>query len=111
MPGTTETTLDHEKLAQEYAEIHLSVDPGVQYIYFLPKNAPPREIRLLEVNHMIAEIFPPEPVDFGVDISGANAHTLNVLDVTPTQWNAIQKSELPLPKGWSLEDMLEVGRR
>ncbi len=60
---------------------------------------------------MISETTPPEPVDFGVDINGADAHTLYVLDVTPAQWDALQKGEMPLPAGWTLDGKQVLGRR
>jgi hypothetical protein len=88
----------------------MDTDDGVVRILYLPKNAPPREIRFLEVNRMISET-PPEPIDFGVSISGADAHTLYVLDVTPAQWQAIHAGTIPLPAEWTLEGSQELGRR
>ncbi|MHB1559162.1 MAG: hypothetical protein ACYC61_17045 [Isosphaeraceae bacterium] len=112
MPGTTATAFDRDGLAQWYAQRHLETDTGVERIYHLPTNAPPREIRFLEVNRMISETTPPEPIDFGVDIGSANAHTLYVLDVTPSQWEAIRRGEMKLPDGWVLDDRSqELGRR
>ena len=75
------------------------------------KTPPPREIRFLEVNGMISETMTPEPIDFGVDIGGDDAHTLYVLDVTPAQWEAIQTGAMPLPAGWTLDGSQELGRR
>jgi hypothetical protein len=89
----------------------MDIDNGVMRILHLPTNAPPREIRFLEVNRMISEMTPPEPIDFGVDIDGENPHTLYVLDVTPAQWEAIQARTMPLPAGWTLDDSQELGRR
>lgn len=111
MPGTTETTFDRDEFARWYAKRHFDTDAGVEQIFFLPTNSPPREIRFLEINRMISEITPPEPIDFGVAIDGAETHTLYVLDVTPGQWDAIERKELPLPTGWTLEGILELGRR
>ena len=79
MTSATETTFDRETQAKWYAKRHMDIDDGVVQILYLPTNAPPREIRFLEVNRMISETTPPEPVDFGVDIGGADAHTLYVL--------------------------------
>ena len=110
MTATAET-FDRDNLARWYARRHLDTDAGVERILFLPKNAPPREIRFLEVNRLISEMTPPEPIDFGVDIGGAEAHTLYVLDVTPSQWDAIQRNELSLPAGWTLEDAEAIGKR
>ena len=60
---------------------------------------------------MISKTTPPEPIDFGVDIDGDDAHTLYVLDVTPAQWEAIQAGTMPLPSGWTLEGSQELGGR
>ena len=111
MAGITETTFDREGLARWYAKRHFAIDIGVQRIFFLPKNVPPREIRLLEVNGMIPETTPLEPIDFGVDIDSPEAHTLYVLDITPAQWESIQSQGLPpLPAGWTLDDVQEISR-
>lgn len=111
MPGTTETSFDRDSLAEWYARRHLDIDTGVVQILYLPTNAPPREIRFLEVNQLISETTPREPIDFGVETGGDNAHTLYVLDVTPAQWEAIRTNAMPLPDGWSLEGSQELGRR
>ena len=107
----TETKFDRDKLARWYAKRHLDTDTGVVGIFYLPKGAPAREIRFLEINKLISETTPLEPIDFGVDIGGADAHTLYVLDVTPGQWEAIQKGTLALPHGWTLQASQEFGKR
>jgi hypothetical protein len=103
MAAATDVTFDRDKLARWYARRHLETDSGVDEIHFLPTNAPAREIRFLEVNRLIAETTPLEPIDFGVDIGMAEGHTLYVLDVTPAQWAAIRNQKLGLPSGWTLE--------
>ncbi|MFO0964796.1 MAG: hypothetical protein U0793_04300 [Gemmataceae bacterium] len=103
MPAATEVIFDRDRLADWYAHRHFQTDAGVEAIHYLPANAPEREIRLLEVNRLIAETTPPEPIDFGVDTGNANGHTLFVLDLTPAQWLAVQHGNLPLPAGWSLD--------
>jgi hypothetical protein len=110
MPGTTETAFDRDQFAHMYAKRHFETDSGVEEIYYLPMNSPPREIRLLEVNRLISETIPPEPIDFGVDIDGAEGHTLFVLDLTPSQWEAIRKGEIPLPPGWTLDKAQKFSR-
>ena len=107
----TETTFDRDGHAERYARRHMDIDDGVVRILYLPTDAPPREIRFLEVNRMISETTPPEPIDFGVDIGGADAHTLYVLDVTPAQWEAFQRGVMALPNGWTLEGSRELRRR
>jgi hypothetical protein len=78
---------------------------------FLPKDAPEREIRLLEVNDLLAEMKDEslEPLDFGVDTGSESEHKLFVLDVTPSQWASIAQHRLSLPAGWSLDDAIRIG--
>lgn len=111
MSSTTETKFDRDEIARGYARRHFETDAGVEEIYHLPKNAPPREIRFLEVNRLIAETTPLEPIDFGVAIGETVGHTLVVLDVTPGQWEAIRKGTISLPAGWTLENAETFARR
>jgi hypothetical protein len=103
MPETTGTAFDRDSLARWYAQRHMDIDNGVMQVLYLPTGSPPREIRFLEVNRMISETTPPEPIDFGVDIGSDNAHSLFVLDVTPNQWEGIRSGAMPLPAGWTLD--------
>lgn len=111
MPHPTETEFDRDSAAKWYAQRHFDTDIGVERIFYLPTNAPPREIRLLEINNLISEMVPPEPIDFGVDIEGFDRHTLYVLDLTPDQWKALQNRQVSLPVDWTLDGMIELGRR
>jgi hypothetical protein len=56
---STKAKFDRDELALNYANLHFDVDEGVREIYHLPQGAPPREIRLLEVNSLVAEIQNP----------------------------------------------------
>ena len=104
--------VDGNGLAEWHAREHLQTDPGIVSVHYLPKNSPDREIRLVEVNELIAERErdPVEPLDFGVDVGDANAHKLMVVDVTPSQWAAIQRGEIALPQGWSLAEAVSYRR-
>lgn len=101
--SATATMFDRDGMANRYATRHLKTDPGIRAVYYLPTGAPPREVRLLEVNELIASIGPLEPLDFGVDTGSTDAHTLYVLDVTPAQWDDIHAGRLALPPGWALD--------
>lgn len=99
------TVFDRDSMARWYAQQHLTTDPGIVAVYYLPANAGDREIRLVEVNRLLGERNDSalEPIDFGVDTGTDHAHKLFVLDVTPDQWDRIQASELALPCAWSLD--------
>lgn len=66
------TQFDRDTTARWYAVQHMRTDPGVREVFFLPSNAPEREIRLLEINELIATRHDEalEPMDFGVDVGG-----------------------------------------
>ncbi len=96
---------DRDAMARWYASQHLRTDPGIRQVYYLPREAPDREIRLVEVNDLLAEMDDAlEPIDFGVDAGAETEHKLLVLDVTPSQWAAVGRGDLALPAGWALED-------
>jgi hypothetical protein len=103
---------DRDTMARWYADRHLKTDPGIVEVHYLPTNAPDREIRLVEVNNLIASRLenPIEPIDFGVDMGSATSHTLLVADVTPEQWNRIQHGDLALPDEWSLRNSVPFTR-
>ena len=112
MNMNTTTHFNRDSWATHYASSHLKTDPGIRKVLYLPTEAPEREIRLVEVNELLAvrDEDVGEAIDFGVDRDSPNAHTLKVMDVTPNQWERIQKHELPLPDGWSLLASQTIGR-
>ncbi len=107
-----ENHFNRDELARRYANRHLKTDSGIREVFYLPRGSPEREIRLLEVNDLMVDRQedPLEPIDFGVNIGGTNAHTLLVCDVTPTQWEKINKKQVRLPESWSLDDAVRFPR-
>ena len=107
------TQFDRAAMARWYAKQHFKTDPGIRSVYYLPTNAPEREIRFIEVNELIGDRDDDtlEPIDFGVDTGTDTEHKLFVLDVTPSQWDRISESSLQLPHGWSLQDAVHYGPR
>ncbi len=93
--------------AAEYAQRHMETDPGICGVYYLPDRAAEREIRLVEVNEIAAirDEGELEPLEFGFDPAGDDAHTVKILDVSPDQWTRIGRGKLRLPAGWSLDNM------
>ncbi|MDB2687557.1 hypothetical protein N9Y42_10135 [Mariniblastus sp.] len=89
---STETTFNREYLAHWYAKEHLKTDPGITKVIYVPNNAGPREIRLLEVNQLVKDDRSNHqlvPIDFGVDMGQDTEHKLFVVDITPDQWNVV----------------------
>jgi hypothetical protein len=108
-----ESRFNRDEMARRYATRHLKTDTGIRSIYYLKQHAPEREIRLVEINELIADRDkdPLEPIDFGVDVGDEAAHSLLILDVTPSQWEKIRTNELRLPPGWSLDEAEHFPRR
>lgn len=100
------TAFDRNSMARWYAEQHLKTDPGITEVYYLADASGEREIRFVEVNHLMGDRTDDilEPIDFGVDLGSDNAHQLLVLDVTPRQWQRMRAEALKLPQGWSLKN-------
>ncbi|MCA9202943.1 MAG: hypothetical protein KDA59_07850 [Planctomycetales bacterium] len=99
------TQFDRDALARWYAHEHLKTDPGIADIYYLPTNSEEREIRLVEVNDMLAERNDAslEPIDLGVNMRWDWAHQLLVLDLTKEQWSRIVSRQLALPGNWTID--------
>ena len=100
-------------MAKWYAKQHLKTDPGIRSVYYLPSNAPEREIRLIEINELLGDRSDDtlEPIDFGVDTGTGTEHRLFVLDVTPSQWDRIKQSSVALPRGWSLDGAVSLSAK
>jgi hypothetical protein len=46
---------NRDEMARCYATRHLKTDPGIRDVYYLPADAPEREIRIVEINDLIAD--------------------------------------------------------
>ncbi|MFO0969058.1 MAG: hypothetical protein U0793_26185 [Gemmataceae bacterium] len=95
---------DRDEVAAWVARKHLFMDVGVREVWYLPKGAPPEEIRLLELSDR-APLAPAmtEPIDFGLEVQGATFR-LVVADVSSEQFEEIRRDPSRLPSGWSLSD-------
>ncbi len=108
-----QTAFDRGAMARRHAKQQREIDPGLLSVFYLPGNAPDREIRLVAVNQLIADRADEalEPLDFGVDTGTEDEHKLLILDVTPRQWERIRQGSLPLPPNWSLDAFEECRER
>jgi adenylosuccinate lyase len=101
-----------QEAAERIAQQHLAADPGIMDVWYLPTNAPGDEIRLVEVNSLLAELADNAigPVDFELQVHGS-IYRLLVVDVTPAQWERQQTgtSASLLPEGWNLKDAQHFG--
>lgn len=96
---------ERDTIAGWVARKHLSADPGVSEVHFLPEGAPRDEIRLVEVSELSSESedAPLSVVDFGLDVADA-AFSLIVLDVSRPQLERLRRDPTSLPEGWTWKD-------
>ncbi|HEV3006969.1 MAG TPA: hypothetical protein VGX78_21035 [Pirellulales bacterium] len=98
------TNTSRDEVAAWVAKKHLIADAAVREVWYLPRGAPPEEIRLLELNDRLAGTESnAEAIDFGLDIDGAQFR-LYVADITSEQLNQIKQDPSRLPRGWSLDE-------
>jgi len=94
---------NREEVAAWLAKTHLIADSAIREVWYLPKEAPPDEIRLLELNDRLAgaesEV---EAIDFGVNVEGGRFR-LVVADITTSQLENFKQDPSRLPPGWSLD--------
>jgi hypothetical protein len=102
---------DRDFIAAWLAKKHFIADSAIREVWYLPKNAPQDEIRLLELSDRLAgNESSVDPLDFGLDIEGANFR-LMVADVTTDQMEQIKQDRQRLPPGWSLDGTTMWRRR
>ncbi len=95
---------NRDDVAEWVARKHFIVDRGIREIWYLPKESPLDEIRLLELNEQVpfsgSQV---EATDFGLDVEGASFR-LMVADVNGDQLQQVKTDPSRLPPGWSLDD-------
>jgi hypothetical protein len=92
-----------DNVAAWLANRHRFADSTIREVWYLPRGAPPNEIRLLELTDRLASSESKvEPIDFGLDVEGAPFRLL-VADITSEQLDQIKRDPSRLPPGWSLD--------
>ncbi len=92
-----------DEIAAWVAKTHFFVDSGIREVWYLPREAPPDEIRLLEVSDRLAgPETKTEAIDFGLEVEGTHFRLL-VADITSEQRDEIRQDPSRLPSGWSLD--------
>ena len=94
--------------ARQLAEAHYRVEPGITQIFRITgaadvESRPNEPIKLLEVN----EFTSPSgimPLQFGPAPASGFHFPSVIVEVTPAEFEKIQRHELSLPNGWSVGD-------
>ena len=85
---------NRDDVAEWVAKQHFIVDRGIREIWYLPKESPLDEIRLLEVNEQVPFIGSQvEAIDFGLDVEGARFR-LVVADLNGDQLQQVKRTPL-----------------
>jgi len=101
---------NRDEIAGWVAKSHFVADGSVREIWYLPHEAPPGEIRLLEVSDRLVSNGAVDAMEFGLDLENAQFQLL-VADLSSDQLEQIKQDESLLPKGWSLVDHQVFRRR
>jgi hypothetical protein len=94
-----------DEAARELAEWHFGVEPYLErVIRILAENEddPGEPIKLLEVN--AATVATGSVEAFAFAPSTSVPFPITIAEVTPEEFERIARKELPLPRGWSLEN-------
>jgi hypothetical protein len=89
-----------DTVAKDLVRHHFEIEPHIERIVWLASEGD--EIRLIEIT---PEAIPSGMVHpFPFHPTPEVPYRTLVADVTPDEWNKIQRQEIPLPQGWSLQN-------
>ncbi len=96
------------EVARELAEAHKEEDPATTDIFLADA---PGEVRLVEVSGSVGSSEPREvlPFRFGAQPEEGIDYPSVVDLLSPAEWEAVKKGELPLPPGWNADELRKVG--
>lgn len=94
------TDMQREELVRQLVRSHFDLEEGIERIIWF-QNGNAREVRLVEVNRN--SITTGNFDAFYFSASTDFPLPLEIADVTPEEWNRIQRGEWQLPPDWTLE--------
>lgn len=96
-----------KSVAISLAKSHVASEPDIQAVYWFPSGSESNaEIRLIEVSSNAIPSGTVHPFSFA-PIPAVPYRTL-VADVTLEEWEKICNGEIELPKGWSLQNKVNL---
>lgn len=101
---------DRDEIATWVAKRHLVVDSSIKEIWYLPRGAPPEDIRLLELSDRLVDTGAAEAIEFGLNLEDGDFRLL-VADISSDQLEQIKQDASLLPQGWSLNENQIFRRR
>ena len=102
--------MTRDEFASWIARQHFLYDKGVRRIIEFPSDAPPDEVRLIEVNALapMPELAPIAPFDMTPDSEESPPFRVVSAVIGPRQIDGALNGEIPLPDGWRLQGYREV---
>jgi hypothetical protein len=97
-----------DKTAQLLADAHFRLDEGITRVFRIVESDESniaRPVKLLEVNPMTTEVGI-SPVGMSADPARGVDHSLVVIEISPSEFDRVQRGELRLPHDWRLGEEL-----
>jgi len=88
------------ELVRQLTRSHFDIEEGVERIIWV-KNGNPQDVRLIEINRDVIPAGDFYPFYFAP--SADFPLPIHIADVTPDEWEQIQRGEIILPPEWSLQ--------
>jgi len=96
------STYQIEELVRRLAREHFDLEEGIERVIWV-KNDGVKEIHLIEVNR---NTFPEGKVlTFYLGATEEYPLPVRLADITPEEWDKVKSGLIPLPNGWSLDDI------
>ena len=97
-----------DQTAQLLADAHFQLDEGITRIFRIvepDESNDRRPVKLLDVSPMTTEVGI-SPVGLNADPARGVFHSSVVIEITPGEFDRLQRGELSLPHGWRIDDEL-----
>ncbi|MGA2450980.1 MAG: hypothetical protein ABTD50_20145 [Polyangiaceae bacterium] len=96
--------------ARVLADAHYRIEDGLERVFIIPAGLEdPREpIKLLEVNANTIPTGSIEPIPFSA--SREIPFVTEIAEISPEEFSKLERGELSLPPGWTLEGADDVPR-
>lgn len=98
----TLTVTQRDELVQQLARSHFDLEEGIERIIWVI-NGSTDEVRLIEINRDAIPAGDFYPFYFAPSKKFPLA--IRIADVTPDEWEKIQRGEITLPPEWSLQQI------
>jgi hypothetical protein len=101
-----------DEVAEDLADTHFRVEPDLQRVIRIladDEDSPEEPIKLLEVN--AATVPTGSVARFAFGASATVPFPIVIAEITPEEYEQLQRHELAMPPGWSLSKVKELTRK